>query len=367
MQIQAAVLYAPNTPFVIETLTLDDPRAGEVRVKIAACGVCHSDYHLVTGTTRHPLPVVCGHEGAGVVEAVGDGVTRVQVGDHVILNWAPACGDCFYCRHNKPNLCATFTEPIWAGTMLDGTTRLHRLNGDPVYAYCGLASFADHVVVPQQSCIKIRRDVPLGAASLVGCAVATGVGAAFYTAGVRPGESVVVIGCGGVGLNVLQGAAICGASTIIAVDTTPAKMRLAHEFGATHTIYSGENTIEEIRALTGGRGADHAFEAVGLPRLQEMALAAARPGGNVILAGLSPMGSATNLPGSIITREEKSVKGSYYGSVDSQRDFPLLVDLYAAGKLKLDELISQEYHLQEINAAFESMMSGNVARGVIVF
>ncbi|MBK8030147.1 MAG: zinc-binding dehydrogenase [Chloroflexi bacterium] len=197
--------------------------------------------------------------------------------------------------------------------------------------------------------------------------MATGVGAAFYTANVRPGDSVVVIGCGGVGLNVLQGAAICGASTIIAVDTNPAKMRIAQEFGATHALLSNDNTIAEIRALTGGRGADHAFEAVGLPKLQEMALAAARPGGNVILAGLSPMGSATNLPGSIITREEKSVKGSYYGSVDSQRDFPLLVDLYAAGKLKLDELVTQEYSLEEINEAFETMMTGSVARGVIVF
>ncbi|MBE2272111.1 MAG: Zn-dependent alcohol dehydrogenase [Anaerolinea sp.] len=367
MQIQAAVLYAPNTPFVLETLTLDDPQAGEVRVRIAACGVCHSDYHLVTGTTRHPLPVVCGHEGAGVVEAVGAGVTRIQPGDHVVLNWAPACGDCYYCRHGKPNLCATFTDPIWAGTMLDGTTRLHRLDGEPVYAYCGLAAFADHVVVPEQSCVKISREVPLLAASLVGCAVATGVGAALYTANVHPGESVVVIGCGGVGLNSLQGAALCGANPIIAVDTNLTKMRLAREFGATHTLYSNEDTIGDIRALTDGRGADYVIEAVGLPHLQELALAAARPGGTIVLAGLSPMGSATNLPGAILTREEKTVKGSYYGSVDSIRDFPLLLDLYSAGKLKLAELISQTYRLDQINEAFETMMGGGVARGVIVF
>jgi Zn-dependent alcohol dehydrogenase len=251
--------------------------------------------------------------------------------------------------------------------MLDGTTRLFLSNGDPVYAYCGLAAFADHVVVPQESCIRIRRDVPLKAASLVGCAVATGVGAALYTANVRPGDSVVVIGCGGVGLNALQGAAICGATTIIAVDTHPAKMILAQEFGATEALLSNGDLLGQIRELTGGRGADHVIEAVGLPELQELALHAARPGGNVILAGLSPMGSQTNLPGALITREEKVVKGSYYGSVDAKRDFPLLLDLYAAGKLKLDELISAEYRLDEINEAFEAMLGGGVARGVIAY
>lgn len=367
MKIQAAVLHAAQTPFEITELDLDDPREGEVRVKIAACGVCHSDYHLLTGTTRHPLPVVCGHEGAGVVESVGAGVTRVKPGDHVTLSWSPDCGECFYCRAGKPNLCETFTEPIWAGVMLDGTTRLHLPNGDPVYAYCGLATFGEYVVVPQQSCIPIRKDVPLKVAALVGCAVATGVGAAMYTAGVRPGESLVVLGCGGVGLNVLQGAALCGAGTIIAVDTNPAKMALAQQFGATHTLLSDGDTLKAIRDLTGGRGVDHAFEAVGIPALQELALDAARPGGTAVLAGLSAMGSSTNLPGAVLTRTEKTVKGSYYGSVNPARDFPLMLDLYMAGKLKLDELVSREYQLSEINEAFDSMLGGEVARGVIVF
>lgn len=366
MQIQAAVLHAPNTPFTIETLHLDEPRAGEVRVKIAACGVCHSDYHLATGTTRHPMPVVCGHEGAGIVEAVGTGVTRVQPGDHVTLSWTPDCGECFYCLRGQPNLCETYTEPIWAGTMLDGTTRLH-LNGQPVYAYCGLATFAEYVVVPEQSCVKIRRDFPLEVAALVGCAVATGVGAALYTGGVHPGDSVVVIGCGGVGLNVVQGAALCGASTIIAIDTNEAKMQLAREFGATHTLLSDANVVDAVRTLTGGRGAEFAFEAVGLPALQELALELIRPGGMVVLAGLSAMGTGTNLPGAVITRQEKTVKGSYYGSVNPQRDFPLLLDLYSAGKLKLDQLISRTYRLDEINDAFDTMLRGEIARGVIVF
>ncbi|MDX1990993.1 MAG: Zn-dependent alcohol dehydrogenase [bacterium] len=366
MHIQAAVLYEPNTPFQIETLTLDDPKAGEVRVKIAASGVCHSDYHLVSGTTRHPMPVVCGHEGAGVVESVGAGVTRVKVGDHVVLNWAPECGHCFYCQHGRPNLCETYTELIWAGTMLDGTTRLHKGN-TLIYAYCGLATFADHVVVPEQSCIPVRRDIPLKVAALVGCAVATGVGAAMYTAAVRPGERVVVFGCGGVGLNIIQGAVLCGAGQIIAVDVNEAKMALARQFGATDTLLSGEDTLAEIRALTEGRGADHTFEAVGIPALQEMAFKAARPGGTVTLAGLSPMGSATNLPGAVITRTEKTIKGSYYGTVQPARDFPLMIDLYAAGKLDFEGLISREYRLDEINAAFDAMLRGEVARGVIVF
>ncbi len=366
MQIQAAVLEKTKTPFVVDTLTLEDPHPGEVLVKIHACGVCHSDYHLVTGDTQHALPAVCGHEGAGVVEAVGAGVTRVQPGDHIVLNWTPDCGECFYCQHGQPNLCQTYTEPIWRGVMLDGTPRLS-WRGAPVYHYCGLASFAEYAVVPQESCIAIRNDVPLKAASLVGCAVATGVGAAMYTANVRPGDSVVVFGCGGVGLNILQGAALCGAATIIAVDTNAAKMQIARDFGATHTLMSGDDTLDAIRDLTGGRGADHSFEAVGIPALQELSFAAARPGGNVILAGLSPMGTGTNLPGAIITRQEKTIKGSYYGTINAARDFPMLLDLYMAGKLKLDELVSQEYTLDQINDAFDVMLTGEVARGVIVF
>lgn len=366
MQIKAALLHQANKPFSIETVTLDDPKPGEVLVKVAACGVCHSDYHLLTGTTRHPMPCVCGHEGAGVVEAVGAGVTRVRVGDHVALSWTPDCGECFYCRRGQPNLCETYTDPIWAGTMLDGTTRVH-IERDPVYVYCGLGTFSEYICVPQQSCVPIRRDVPLKIAALVGCAVATGVGAAIYTAGVRPGESVVVFGCGGVGLNILQGAALCGAEKIIAVDVNQTKMQMAQQFGATHTLIADDHIVERVRDLTGGRGADHSFEAVGIPALQETTFAAARSGGTVVLAGLSAMGSSTNLPGSIITRTEKTIKGSYYGTVNPQRDFPMFLDMYMAGKLKLNELISQEYKLSEINTAFDRMLTGEVARGIIVF
>jgi len=249
--------------------------------------------------------------------------------------------------------------------MLDGTTRLS-LAGKPVYHWCGLASFATHAVVPEQSCVAIRKDVPPAVAALVGCAVATGVGAAMYTADVRPGDSVAVYGCGGVGLCILAGAKLCGARTIIAIDTSPAKMQIARGFGATHAFLSDADTLQNIRGATDGRGADHVFEAVGLPAVQEAALDAVRPGGSLILAGLAPMGAGTNLPGALITRQEKTVKGSYYGSVHPRRDFPLLVDLYQAGRLDLDQLITKQYTLQQINEAYADMLSGDIARGVIV-
>lgn len=378
MKIQAAVLHAPRQPFVIEELDLEAPRAGEVLVKLHACGVCHSDWHLVTGDTKHPMPVVAGHEGAGIVEAVGDGVADVHVGDHVVLSWAPNCGNCFYCGIGKPNLCDTYTGPIWAGTMLDGTTRLSRRVGgkrEPVFSYCGTAAFATHTAVPRQSCVVIDKTVPLESACLIGCAVATGVGAAMLTAKVQPGESVVVLGCGGVGLSIIQGARICGARTIIAVDREPSKEALARRLGATDFMLFGGGgvspPIEFLRQVRGqdapatNRGTDHVFEAVGLTRLQELALQLARPGGTITFAGLSPMGTNTNLPGSVIARQEKTIKGSYYGSCDPQRDFPVLIELYKNGKLLLDEMITKLYPLEQINDAYRDMADGKLARGIV--
>ena len=366
LRIQAAILRAPHRPFELVELELDDPGPGEVRVKIAASGVCHSDHHLVTGATQHPMPLVAGHEGAGVVESVGEGVMTIQAGDHVILNWAPACGSCFYCQHGRSNLCGTYTAPLWAGTMLDGTTRLHE-HGADVYHYCGLATFAEYAVVPEQSAVVIRKDAPLDVAALIGCAVATGVGAVLHTAGVKAGESVVVLGCGGVGLAAVQGAVLAGAGPIIAVDNHPAKMAIARQFGATEALPSDHQLLTRIRALTEGRGADHVIEAVGLPALQELALEAVRPGGTVTLAGLSAMGTATNLPGAVLVRQEKTVKGSYYGTVHAPRDFPMLLDLYMSGKLPLGQMVSARYPLSAINKAFDTMLAGATVRGVITF
>jgi S-(hydroxymethyl)glutathione dehydrogenase/alcohol dehydrogenase len=363
---KAAVLYTPNTPLEIEDLTLQEPQRGEVLVRLAASGVCHSDWHVISGDTQHPLPVVLGHEGAGVIEATGEGVLALTPGDHVILNWAPNCGQCYYCLHGQPNLCQTLTRPLWNGTLMDGTTRLSK-GDDPIYHLSGLSTFAERAVVPQEACVRIRKDAPLQAASLVGCAVTTGVGAAIYTADIKPGDSVAVYGCGGVGLNILQGAVLAGAAKIIAIDRAAAKMQLAETFGATHTIMAGDDSVEKVQELTQGRGADFVFEAVGLPSIQETALAALRPGGTLVIAGIAPMGSATNFPGAVLARQEKCVVGSYYGSANPQRDFPKMLDLYMAGKLKLDELITSTYRLEEINTAFDDMLSGEAARGVITF
>ena len=366
MKIQAAVFYEVGTPFKVETLDLEPPRAGEVLVRVAAAGVCHSDWHLMTGATQHPVPVVPGHEGAGVVETVGEGVTRLKRGDHVSLNWAPNCGACFYCLNDRPNLCSTYVGPLWAGTMMDGTTRLSK-EGQPVYHFSALACFADYTVVPQECCVPLNKEVPLTIAALIGCAVTTGVGAVLNTARVRPGSSVAVFGAGGVGLNIIIGAKLAGASRIIAVDRSEAKGDLALDFGATDFVVAGPGTNDAIRKLTEGRGADYVFEAIGIPAVQEQCLDAVRPGGTLALVGVAPMGSGTNLPGAILTRQEKTVTGSYYGTANTARDFPLYADLYLKGKLDLDRLISKTYLLDHINEAYADMLSGEIARGVIVF
>jgi NDMA-dependent alcohol dehydrogenase len=366
MKIKAAVLYEPNTPFKIETIDLDPPRSGEVLIKMAAAGVCHSDWHLVTGATQHALPVVPGHEGAGVVEAGGSGVTRIQLGDHVALNWAPNCGSCFYCLHERPNLCETYLEPLWAGTMMDNTSRLSK-DGQTIYHFNALACFAEYAVVPEECCVPLHKAVPLNVAALIGCAVTTGVGAVLNTAQVKPGSSVAVFGAGGVGLSIIMGAQLAGAGRIIAIDQSEAKGDMAQAFGATDFLMARPDTNEAIRNLTGGRGADYVFEAIGLPTVQEQCLDAARPGGTVVLAGITPMGSSTNLPGAIITRQEKTVMGTYYGTANPVRDFPLYADLYLKGKLDLEQLISKTYSLDQINEAYADMLSGQTARGVIVF
>ena len=365
MQTRAAVLYEPDTAFVIETLDLAPPRAGEVLVQIAAAGVCHSDWHLVTGATQHPLPVVPGHEGAGIVQAVGEGVTQVQPGDHVILNWAPSCGRCFYCLHDRPSLCDTYLDPVWGGTMMDGTPRLSK-NGAPIYHFCALACFAEYAVVPVESCVPVSKDVPLPVAALIGCAVTTGVGAVLNTAQVAPGSSVAVFGAGGVGLSTVLGARLAGADPIIALDQVSTKEESARRLGATHFIESREDMLEAIRKLTGGRGADYVFDTTGVPAVQSACLGAVRPGGTVVLAGLAPMGSSTDLPGAIITRQEKTVTGTYYGSAHPARDFPQYADLYLRGKLDLDGLITRTYALDQINEAFADLLAGRLARGVLV-
>jgi Zn-dependent alcohol dehydrogenase len=373
MKITAALLTAPHEPFRLETLDLDGPKSGEVLVQLAATGVCHSDYHLVTGATQHPMPVVPGHEGAGTILDVGPNVPKhLSPGTPVILNWAPACDTCFYCTHHQPNLCETFTAPIWQGRMLDGTTRL-KWNGKEVFHWCGLAAFATHAVVPHQALVPIRKDIPPTIAALVGCAVTTGIGAVLYTARANPSDTLAVIGCGGVGLSALLGFSSLLAPqsdrppTLIAVDANPAKEPLARSCGATHFLPAARHWPEHLRDLTEGRGADVVIEAVGSPATQEDAFASVRPGGTLVLAGLAPMGSPTNLPGALITRQEKTIKGSYYGSCDPRQAFPYLLDQYAANRLPLDRLVSRHYPLSQINDAYQHMLTAPTARGVIVF
>jgi NDMA-dependent alcohol dehydrogenase len=366
MKIQAAVFYEPGRPFVVETLDLEPPRAGEVLIKVAAAGVCHSDWHLMTGATKHATPVVPGHEGAGVVEAVGPGVSRVKPGDHVALSWAPSCGECFYCLDDRPSLCETYVGPIWDGVMMDGTPRLSK-DGRPVYHFSALACFAEYCVVPQECCVPMPKEIPLTIAALIGCAVTTGVGAALNTVKVKPGSSVAIYGAGGVGLSVLMGAKLAGASRLIVVDKAEGKLDIAKAFGATDVVMAGPEAVSEIKTLTHGRGADFVFEAIGIPAVQEQALGATRKGGTLVLVGISPMGSGTNLPGAIIARQEKTITGSYYGSANPARDFPLIAGLYARGQLDLGRLVSKTYPLAQINAAYADMLSGETARGVIVF
>ena len=366
MKVQAAVFYEINQPFKIETLELEAPKLGEVLVKVEAAGVCHSDYHLISGATKHIAPVVPGHEGSGTIVEVGEGVTQLKPGDFVALNWAPNCGSCFYCLDGHPSLCGTFTPMIWSGTMLDGTCRFS-LNDKPVFHYSGVSCFSDHVVVAQEACVPLPRQVPSTIAALIGCAVTTGIGAVINTAKVKPGSNVVVFGAGGVGLSSIMGAKLAGANRIIAVDLNETKMEMAKAFGATDTLLYSPEVYKSIKELLNGRGADYTFEAIGIPEVQEQGLKSLRSGGTLVLEGLSPMGSATNLPGAIIARKELVVKGSYYGSANTSRDFPLFADLYMNGKLDLDRLISKTYALEDINSAYDELLEGKIARSVIVF
>lgn len=366
MKIRAAVVKEVGQPFEIETLDLAPPREKEVLVRIRAAGICHSDWNIRTGETEHPLPAALGHEGAGIVESLGEGVTSLRPGEHVALSWAPGCGSCYYCSGRRPALCETWKEALWAGTLLDGTTRLS-LDGRPVYHYCALACFAEYAVVPEACCVPVDKEVPLEVAALIGCAVTTGLGASMNTVKVEEGASVVIYGMGGVGLSILAGARLAGAAPLICVDLWEEKLELARSFGATDAFKADDQPHERILAATAQRGADYVFEATGSAEVQEAAFDSVRPGGKLILVGLSATGTATNFPGSVITRLEKTILGSYYGSCDPHRDFPLYAAMYLRGELDLDRLVSKTYRLEEINTAYSDMLEGKTARGLITF
>jgi NDMA-dependent alcohol dehydrogenase len=363
--VRAAVLRAVNEPLSIEEVELAPPGPGEVSIRLAASGVCHSDWNVISGTTPNPLPVVLGHEGPAVVEETGEGVTTLTEGDHVVLSWLPSCGRCFYCSIGRPVLCEWSTPAMLAGTMPDGTTRLSS-NGDRHHHYSFLSTFAERCVVPQTSCVRIRKDAPLAVAALVGCAVMTGVGAVINRARVKPGSTVAVFGAGGVGLSAILGAKLAGAGTIVAIDPVPFKRELAVELGATHALDPGTGEVApEILGLAGGRGADYAFDTAGAPGLVATAYDSVRPGGTVVAVGIPPEGAEARIPAPRLPREEKIVTGSLYGSCRPHIDMPLVLDLYMAKRLDLDRLVTRTYGLDEVNEAFTAMNAGQVARGVI--
>jgi S-(hydroxymethyl)glutathione dehydrogenase / alcohol dehydrogenase len=364
---QAAVLREPNSGFDVVDVELAPPGPGEVSVELRASGVCHSDWNTVTGDTPSPLPAVLGHEGAGVVESVGDGVTGVAPGDHVVLSWLPACGRCGPCVGGRPSLCEAAAPALLAGTLLDGTTRLS-LDGKPVYHYSFLSTFAERTVVPEASCVRIRPDAPFEIAALVGCAVMTGIGAVLNRAMVRTGSSVVVFGAGGVGLSALQACKLVNAGVVIAVDPTAERRQLALELGATHVVDPTEtDAVEAVRELTAGRGANYGFEASGARGMAAQVWQAVGRGGTIVCIGIPPLGATVELPGADLVRDEKIVTGSLYGSCRPHLDMPMVLDLYMEGRLDLDRLKGSSYPLRRINEAFGDMLAGHGARTLIEF
>ncbi|HZR01067.1 MAG TPA: Zn-dependent alcohol dehydrogenase [Chloroflexota bacterium] len=364
---KAAILYEVHKPLEVADVAVQNPKAGEVLVRVAAAGVCHSDLHVMHGDLPANLPVVIGHEGSGVVEAVGEGVTSVAPGDHVILVWRAPCGECFYCRRKLPALCDEASKIRFTGRLNDGTSRFSR-DGQEIKHFSGVSSFAERTVLPEQGVVKIRKDVPIEKAALVGCAVMTGVGAVINTAKVQAGDRVVVFGAGGVGLNIVQGAAMVGAEKIIAVDLLDNKLAYARQFGATHTLNGAkENVVEAVKELTDGLGADYAFDAIGNVKILEQGLACIRKAGALVCVGMPNHQAQLAFTVFPFILSEKRILSSIYGSADPWVDFPKLLNLYAAGKLKLDELISREYTIDQVNEAFRALEAGEVARSIVRF
>lgn len=356
---RGAVLYAPKEPLAIEEFDLPDIAPDQVRVRLVASGVCHSDWHVIKGDWPHiPVPTILGHEGAGVVEEVGEKVVGVSVGDHVILSWKRNCGLCEMCQRGYPNLCDALPDARGLPISRKQPASMNKM--------LGLGTFSTETIVPAEVAIPIDREIPLQQAALVGCGVMTGVGAVINTAQVQPGMSVAVFGCGGVGLNCIQGAALAGAEPIIAVDIHPGKLERAIQFGATHTVNAAEvDPVAAIQEITGGPGAHYAFEAIGMsaePFVQS--ILCTRKRGVTVFVGHAPFNTPLNLDARILM-PEKMVIGSMYGSSRPRVDFPRLLKLYQAGKLKLDELVTRVYPLEQVNDAFAALAAGEVARSVL--
>lgn len=369
MKMKAAVMTGVGMPLSIHEVDLAEPKANEVLVKIEATGVCHSDLNAVNDATT-PIPTILGHEGAGTVVSVGPNVYKVKPGDKVALSWVPYCGTCEFCVTGAVHLCESAFGPMFDGTLLDGTSRLSH-NGEKIYHNSLLSTFAEYAVVPELSCVKLPNEMPLAQASLIGCGVATGYGAAVNAAKVTPGSTVAVFGIGGVGVNAIQGAKIAGASKVIACDVKPANLDIAKQFGATHTVNVTEgDAAEALRNLTGGFGVHFAIDCSGNTRATESAWNGTRKGGTVVVVGAFNPAAALNLPAGGFHRVGKILKGSFYGDTQPYRDFPTIAQLYLDGKFKLDELVLDRISLDDINKAFDSFHDCNcinVGRSVIEF
>lgn len=374
MKMKAAVLhemalpqpFAKSRPAVIEEIDLDPPGTGEVLVKVAAAGLCHSDLSVVNGARPRPLPMVLGHEASGVVEEVGDGVTDLAPGDHVVFVFVPSCGHCVPCNEGRPALCEPGAAANGAGTLLGGVTRLHK-DGAVVNHQVGVSCFAEYATTSRQSLVKVDKSLPLEEAALFGCAVITGVGAVVNTAKMRPGSTVAVVGLGGVGLNALLGAKMAGARQIIGIDLLDDKLALASQLGADATFNAGDaNIVEAVRDVTSG-GVDYAFEVVGSVKAMELAYKITRRGGETVSSGLSHPDHSFSIQHVNLVAEERTIRGSYLGSCVPARDIPNYISLYQQGRLPVDRLMSERLPLEEINEGFDRLSSGHTVRQLIVF
>ncbi len=368
MKTKAAVLREVGSPFEIVELDLDPPKAGEVLIRYVAAGLCHSDEHLRHGDIVPRFPVVGGHEGAGIIEEVGPGVTRLKPGDHVICSFLPVCGHCRWCSTGKSNLCDQGAT-ILDGVMTDGTYRFHK-DGEDYGGMCMLGTFSEFSVISENSAIKVDDDLPLDVVVLIGCGVPTGWGSAVHAAETEAGDTIAIYGIGGIGINSVQGAALAGARNVVAIDPLANKREMAEKLGATHTCETAEEAQELITELTRGVGADKAIVTVGVvdSAVVTSAFNAIRKGGTVVVTGLAdPSKTTIELPGALLTLFEKTIKGSLFGSGDPFHDIPKMVELYQSGDLKLDELITKTYTLDQVNEGYDDLVAGKNIRGVIKY
>mgnify|MGYP003387221708 CR=1 FL=1 len=363
MKVKAVVLTALNE-YSVQEIELDPPKENDVRVRMTATGLCMSDLSVINGKLPMPLPMVLGHEGAGVVEEVGSNVTNVQVGDHVITSFIPMCGECYFCLHQEPWLC-TATD-LFSGMQPDGTSRV-KLNGEHIGAFAALGNMAEQIVCPSMCVVRIDKRHNLEAAALVGCGVMTGAGAALNTAKVKPGSSAAVFGCGGVGLSALQGAKIAGANPIIAVDLNDAKLEAAKDFGATHTVNASNDPVAQIMEITNGIGVDYAFEVIGIPAVAAQAYAATRRGGTCCMVGAGSPTEEYKFSALEMPLASKKVCGCLYGSTNAKVDFEKLLGFYETGQLDLDRMQSRTYTIDEVKEGFDDMVAGKNIRGVILY